>query len=638
MHVPASRQRGRRRGAIAVLVAVLLIFLMALVAFSVDIGFIALVKNQLQVAAEAAAHTAATELGNGQATARTKARDIARANIAGGPKDYVTLSDEDVIFGNWNTTTRSFTAGGNPANAVKVVAQRSLPLFFAPVLGVPSMDVRAEAIAMVNPRDIAFVIDLSGSMNNDSEIWATAAINSQFPGYPTVGTDLMAAIFQDFDFGSFPGVFKHIGENPGQGTGLAPAYLSSSELVADAYTNLVRTSGTGTKPLLHPSLASTYRIAAGDSNTTKKTKAYRWIIDYQLKQLMPNARPAPDSATHFAYWSDYLDYVIKPNANGTPPNQTISPRIATGSNPYADAWPDLSGTSSSQFYNKLGYQTYVQFMMDQGRNEKVANGQQYTPLSQYSPDCPFRTETNPSSAAYGMTFPPREQPTHAARVAIIAAIKKIASLNVGIAGTLNDHVAVISFDTASGTTIQHPLNLTSCDYTAACNACRLLQAVGDGVNSTASENGLIKARDHLDHEVNPTQARSYANKMILFLSDGIPNIKQSSNTTINNFLGNNTGEWFASGSFVNERNAVLMQVAQMKQKGWKTFLIGVGLGADRDLMDRAARMAGTAIADPNNPNGPKISPYADGNPADYEHRLTSIFDEIVSSKSVSIVQ
>jgi hypothetical protein len=67
-------------------------------------------------------------------------------------------------------------------------------------------------------------------------------------------------------------------------------------------------------------------------------------------------------------------------------------------------------------------------------------------------------------------------------------------------------------------------------------------------------------------------------------------------------------------------------------------VVGLGLGADLTLMDRMARQAGTGVKDPNNPNGPKTSRYASGNPADYQSRLTAIFDEIASTPSIQLVK
>ena len=55
-------------------------------------------------------------------------------------------------------------------------------------------------------------------------------------------------------------------------------------------------------------------------------------------------------------------------------------------------------------------------------------------------------------------------------------------------------------------------------------------------------------------------------------------------------------------------------------------------------MDRMARMGGTGLENPLDPDGPKISAYASGNPADYQARLTAIFDKIVSTPSIKLVK
>jgi hypothetical protein len=177
-----------------------------------------------------------------------------------------------------------------------------------------------------------------------------------------------------------------------------------------------------------------------------------------------------------------------------------------------------------------------------------------------------------------------------------------------------------------------------CDYEGIKDALCNLQAQADDAQNTASENGLIQARNHLDPEVNLNGPRWSARKMVIFVTDGIPNVKSSSDSTINSYKSSHPGEWFSSGSYVYQRNAVLMQTSQMEAKGWKVFLVGIGLGADRDLLDRGARMAGTAMTDPNNPDGPKISPWATGNPANYLTRLTSIFNEIVGAPFVQLAR
>lgn len=609
-----------RTGAVAVLVAFLLVVILGMVAFAVDIGYITLVRNRLQVAADAAAMAGAAKIGN-QTDAIAAAKAAAHANIAGGPGDLVTLNDSDITFGYWNMNSSSFTPGGSPTNGCQVVAKRpNLPLFFAPVLGVKTVNVQAgtSTIAVATPRDIAFVIDLSGSMNNDSEIWATSAINGAFAGYPTIGSDTMQSVFTDFNFGTYPGITQFVGAG----------YVSLNSSGSNGYGNLV-TFLTG-----NSTYGSTYKINSSDSADTKKTKVYKFIIDKQMATLMPNAVPALNSSTNLAYWSDYLDYILV-NQGTTIPSQN-SLQIDSLSNPYTDAWPSLTSSTISPFYNKVGYQTYVQFMMDLGRN--LTAGGRNTPLVASSPDCPMRLESDTSSPGYNLRFPPREQPTHALKLAVMAGVNKIATMNNGAASNLQDHVAIITFDTIAGSQVVYPLSSGSCDYAAVNSSLRGIQAVGDDQYSTASEQGLQLAYNHLDPAQN-SNARSNASKIIVFLSDGIANLKVSSNTTVDNYVAAHSGEWFSSSnSFYRERNAAMMQAYTIASKGWELHAVGVGLGCDRTLMDRIARLAQTAVVNPSNPSGPKISPYADGNPANYQDRLTAIFATIVKGRNITLVR
>jgi Flp pilus assembly protein TadG len=610
-----------RRGATLILISITMVVLLSMVAFAVDIGYLTVVQTELRASADSAALAGAAFLGYGDTTARQKAQEYAGLNTAGG--ENVALAAGDVEIGNWDSGTRSFQANGSPRNAVRVTTwRRELPSLFAGVMGVTANDVSATAVAAVNTRDIAFVIDLSGSMNNDTEIWATNAINGAFPGYPTIGSQLMADVFGNFGYGSYPGTLQHVGKG----------LVAQDDL---AYANLTKNGGY----LSGSGIPSTYRILTSDNEATRKTKAYKWMIDNQLAQIMPNAKPIPNSTASFAYYSKYFDYILKPRSvsgRGTLPPSQDSYRLSGAGNPYTAAWPSLDSSSYSGYYNKLGYLTYVQFMMDYGWNRNVT-GSTKVPLSRVSADCPWTVDVDPTSPGYGLQFPPHEQPTHAVRLAVMAAIDKVAALNSGVSDSVKDHVAIITFDTAAGCIVKFPLSATGCDYTAAKSACRDMQAVADDTSSTASENGIILARQHLDPATNP-QARPSATRLIVFLSDGIPNIKQSSNSTISSYISNNpSGDWFSSGSNLYERNAVIMQGSIVKSNGWGLHAVGVGLGADRSMMDRLARMSGTSTVDPNNPNGPRISAYADGNPADYQARLTAIFNDIVGMKAIRLV-
>jgi len=191
----------RRRGVILILASAAMIMVLAFAVFSIDVGYIALTKGQLQNAADAAALAAASELSGVldpaevEALAKEAAIAVAAANRAGN-HDSVFLKPENVQLGrrtfNPETQRYEFEYGPQavPYNIVKVTVQRveripdendqatrtaqdeGLPLFFAPVLGYQTADLTASAIASFQPRDIVVVLDFSASMNDDSELSA----------------------------------------------------------------------------------------------------------------------------------------------------------------------------------------------------------------------------------------------------------------------------------------------------------------------------------------------------------------------------------------------------------------------------------------------------------------------------------
>ena len=204
----------QRRGTIVVLTAFLLIVMLGLIAFSVDVGYMMLTRTELHRAADASALAAAGELFNGQGVAVEKAKEYAGYHKAAGAT--IDVAEEDVVFGIWDPDTRDFTPSNDSGNAVQVTARRvDTPLFFSWVFGNNNFDTAASSIAVVNPRDICFVVDLSGSMNDDTEpAWATAEIDKKYAldGFPTVGTELMEDVYDDFGFGAYPGPWEYIGK------------------------------------------------------------------------------------------------------------------------------------------------------------------------------------------------------------------------------------------------------------------------------------------------------------------------------------------------------------------------------------------------------------------------------------------
>jgi len=303
-----ARKQGKktsRRAVTLMFSVVMLLVLMGMIAFALDVGYMVLVRTQLQVAADSAAMAAAANMGRPYNEMVDEAKKFAAFHQAGS--EHVQLKSSDIEMGIWDANHRRFTPTNTMGNAVRVTARRDastggdVSLFFGRLLKGASFSPSASAVAMANPRDIAFVVDLSGSMNDDTEpCWATAAINKEFApeGYPTIGNGLAAKLYEDLGFGSFPGTMEYVG---------APAGVEQNKY---AYAELTKDNG----PLTKKNIPKRYRIRSRDDEATRKVKAYSAIMDYQLRRLMPAAKPTPESSSSasYAYWEKYLDYVIRP--------------------------------------------------------------------------------------------------------------------------------------------------------------------------------------------------------------------------------------------------------------------------------------------------------------------------------------
>jgi Flp pilus assembly protein TadG len=531
-----SKQQKGRRGVIAVLTAVLLTVMLAMIAFAIDIGVLCLARTQLQVAADSAALAAAGSSNLSKSDMVKIAQSFAQYYQVAGRS--VILNSSDVQFGIWDVGTGAFTQSSSQGTAIKVTVRTSsksggeTPLFFGRILGKASAAQEASAIAVVNPRDIAFVVDTSGSMNDDST-----------PGASSAKTSLIQAVYDDFGFGTYPGTSQ--------------------------------TLGTG-------STAS--------------------LMNGKLKTTMPNAVPTPNSANadSVKYWAAYFSYL---------------------------------GSSG-----QIGYKSYVTFMMKQGRdipvvpeikNSKgvVTQAAQYTPMSVRN--LSYRAHVE-STDAGSLSFPPREMPTHAARRAIIAAIKVIQDRNATISdASQKDQVSLIVYDyKVDGT---HPDNVRVAktltdNYAGVIDACRTLQAADDNGSCTDTEGGLLMAYNHIKPASQGGTGRENVNKVIVLLTDGLPNLYESSNTAISAAMAANPGGWGTGYA----QNAALMQAMNMQNQNWTLYPVGVGAGGDQTFMNRLAVKSGTAK------DGAGYTVASDASV--YESTLRTIFQGIISNPKLRLVQ
>lgn len=134
-------------------------FLLGAVASALDLGYLFLVRTQLQVAADSAAMAGTAIMIESDGDATATAQSFAGQHLAGS--QAVELRRADVEFGTWDFEARQFTPSTPRQNAIRVTARRDetsggeVSLFFAQVFGIQSQGVRAEATA-------AFVDDFRG--------------------------------------------------------------------------------------------------------------------------------------------------------------------------------------------------------------------------------------------------------------------------------------------------------------------------------------------------------------------------------------------------------------------------------------------------------------------------------------------
>ncbi|HRX78210.1 MAG TPA: hypothetical protein P5307_04070, partial [Pirellulaceae bacterium] len=198
-----------------------------------------------------------------------------------------------------------------------------------------------------------------------------------------------------------------------------------------------------------------------------------------------------------------------------------------------------------------------------------------------------------------------------------------------------DKVAVVGFDgdyPGLGMTPQLLQGLTA-SYNTAMNSCTTMQPTGDKLATTALEAGMIMAYSHMQ-----SNGRQFTDKVIIVLTDGFPNLVQSSFGTIDSYVSSVSGpdaaQFYSSDplSWSNSKywfNGPLMQTRKMHADKYDVFAVGLGFGADSNYLNRMANLGGTA--------GFGQGLQAGGDPTQYEDNLTQIFKDIIFQPTVRLV-
>ncbi|HEY1189962.1 MAG TPA: pilus assembly protein TadG-related protein [Gemmata sp.] len=322
MKMVTATNQGGRRGSILPMLGVCLIGLFGFVALAVDLGMLAVSRTQSQNGADVAALVGTRTLNNKDgvaysnlpaavaavnSTATTNPHLSANftssqiSKIEAGQYLYDTNS-QTFRVSNWTTVggaaggSANVTApGGSSWTALRVTMSVSQPTYFMRVFGVTTMPSGASATAVYRPRDIAFVLDMTGSMKYAS----------------TFGYDL------DPTYG-----VNYVSMNPdplvpkvGHYATVQSALIASADLAQSSGEAMPRNNYTVTTPGGPPIVSSFYYDPSNWSNPT--TAAY---------PLTTKADGSPNLLPAFQRWS--------PPASGGDPSNSVAPTYNfTGYNP-----------------------------------------------------------------------------------------------------------------------------------------------------------------------------------------------------------------------------------------------------------------------------------------------------------------
>jgi putative Tad-like protein involved in Flp pilus assembly len=607
----------------AVLGILLLLFLTAfMIAIGYDVMQVILNRTELQAESDALAIQKASSLNFSADYSKIRSPDAEVQTIAGRTKTTI-------AWGNWDPQTRSFISNQKTGRAVQVRlnqlpgGSKKVPLLLQTFFQFFPFTTAVTSIATPSPRDIVICVDLSGAMNDDSEpAWSTAALNNDYPNPEPIGTRFAQSLYEDLSLGPFPGESEYLAEQLTENRG------------DYTYASLARDNG----PLATDSIDEAYRIKPEDSEIDRKRKVYSYLIDHQLARLMPDALPRADSKTAYPFWSKYLDYVIRPYPDdpswpvgrGTLPPGQGDDRLAKFNNPARNITIQVPDRLPKKYENQIGYRTYVQFLLDLGRDLRPSPDE-YSPLSIHSKQTAWHSEKTASGGI--LRFPPRTEPMHSIRRSLVNAIESIRQQNGPIPDTnIKDRISIVTFDRLESGGANIVLEPTT-NYESAMRAAASLQAAGDRQLATPIDAGLLAAKKTI--ETAEKRASPHSAKLLLLISGSPTGAYQTDTQSINSamrMVGENP-DYYHENTSLNEinrsaKNAALIAAADLKTAGWHIYPIGIGQQTDTDFLDRLARISKWESS--------SKSAIKCKDPTQYEAQLTAALQTILSHPIVHL--
>lgn len=163
----------RRRGAMVILLAIVMIILFIGAIFSVDTAYMHMVRAELRTATDAAARAGASTLSRTQDPIPATAAAITYAGKNRVAGKNLSIRPDQISFGSIQAAGQriQFLQGSSPLTAVRVEGRRDdtsldgdVTLFFGQFLNATRFQPRISSTSASNVRDVALVLDISGSM------------------------------------------------------------------------------------------------------------------------------------------------------------------------------------------------------------------------------------------------------------------------------------------------------------------------------------------------------------------------------------------------------------------------------------------------------------------------------------------
>ncbi|TWT33273.1 von Willebrand factor type A domain protein [Blastopirellula retiformator] len=345
--IPTQVRSAARRGVIVVLSAVLMIVMMGFIALSVDVGYMFTMQSQLQRSVDAAALAGAGSLIEGEEVATASVHEYLTHNPVGLQwKEFTdgnTASNVDLFLnkygeglelsiGEWNATTEQVEPAEDSPSTVSVrMSYENMPFFFGHLLGRDSFDISAESIATYQSRDIMLVLDLSGSMNNDSEFNAINKLGFDhvYSNGQQMYADLGYPVYGDLTFD--PQYAKAEGPAPGSEgqaqtsvTYRGPSAVVTSSKGISKIT--VRTSngytynyypGGATNYTANPNREIRYVRVTSGKNPDNSDQVHSFDFDGNRVSTIRNALGLNNVAYPYPQgsWNDYINYCLGAGQN-----------------------------------------------------------------------------------------------------------------------------------------------------------------------------------------------------------------------------------------------------------------------------------------------------------------------------------